>query len=60
MLMVISMRGVVPMDISSLANWEAYSFKSVSTLDSILGHSLWQCGLKVSGCTCSEPSFFEE
>ena len=57
-LMVISMRGVVPMDISSLANWEAYSFRSASSLDSTLDLILWQSGLKVSGSTCSAIIFW--
>ena len=39
-LIIISGRGVVPMDVSSFANWEAYSFRSASILDSMLGFSL--------------------
>ena len=42
MLMVISVSGVVPMVVSSLANWEAFSFRSASSLDLILGHILMQ------------------
>ena len=57
MLMVISVIGVVPVDVSSLANWEVYSVRSTSSLDSILGLSLWQSGLKVSGYTCSAITF---
>ena len=37
MSVVISVRGVVPMDVSSLANWEAYCFKRASSL----GFNVW-------------------
>ena len=50
MSMVIFVRGVVPMDVSSLANWEAYCFRSASSLDSIFGFSFvarWMEGVWV-------------
>ena len=60
MSVVISVRGVVPMDVSSLANWEAYCFRSASTLDSVFGLSLWWGGWKVSSCTCSAIIFWSD
>ena len=44
MSMVISVKGVVPMDVSSLANWEVYCFRSASSQGSIFGFILWQGG----------------
>ena len=57
MSMVISVSGVVPMYVSSLANCETYCFRSASSLDSMFGFSLWQGGWKVSGYTCSAIIF---
>ena len=48
-LIVISVKGVVPMDVLSFANCKVYSFRSASSLDSMLGFSFWQGGWKVSG-----------
>ena len=59
MSMVIPVSGVVPMDVSSLVNYEPYSFRSVFNLDSMLGLGLWQGGLKVSCCTCFAIIFEE-
>ena len=53
--MVITVRGVVPMDVSSLANCEAYC---ASSWDSMFGFSLWWGGWKVSSCICSAIIFW--
>ena len=55
--MVISLSGVVPMDVSSFANCKAYSSRRVFYVDLNLGLSLWQGGLKVPSCTCSAIIF---
>ena len=49
----ISVRGVVPMVVSSWANWESYSFSISPSFVSIFYFSLWCGGLKVSGLTFS-------
>ena len=47
-LIVISVRGVFPMDVLSCPDWESYSFNSAASLVSICCFSLWPGGLKVS------------
>ena len=51
--MVIFVRGVVPMEVSSCANQDAYSFKSASSLASMFDLSVWHGGSKASGSTSS-------
>ena len=46
------------MEVSSCVNYDAYSFKSASSLTSIFGYSLWCGGSKASGSTCSDIIFF--
>ena len=55
--MVIYVSEVVPMDISSFENCEAYSFRGAVNLDLMLGLSVWQGGLKVSSYTYSAIIF---
>ena len=50
---VISVRGVVPMEVSSCANCGSYSFSSSVGFVSIFCFSLWWGGLKMSGLTFS-------
>ena len=50
---VISVRGVVPMEVSSYANWELYSFSGSVSLVSTFCFSIWWGGLKVSSSTFS-------
>ena len=50
---VISVKGVVPMEVSSCANCESCSFSSSVSFVSIFYFSLWWGGLKVSGSTFS-------
>ena len=41
-LMVISVNGVVPMEVLSFVNCVSYSFSSVSNVDWMPGYNLWQ------------------
>ena len=50
---VISVRGVVPIEVSSCINWESYSFNNVVSLVSTCCFNLWWGGLKVSSSSFS-------
>ena len=50
---IISVRGVVPMEVSSCANWESYYFNNAVSFASMCCFSLWRVGLKMSSSTCS-------
>ena len=55
---IILVRGVVPIEVSSFVNWDSYSFSRVLSSCWILLDSSWHGGLKVSGVTVSPIIFF--
>ena len=53
---VMLVRGVVPIEVSSFANWDSYSCSKASSSCWIVWDNSWWGGLKVSG-VLSLPSF---
>ena len=54
---VMLVRGVVPTEVSSLVNWDSYSFSKVLSSCWMVLDSSWHGGLKVSGVTVSAIIF---
>ena len=50
MSIVMLVRGVVPSEVSSFANWDSYSFSRALSSCWILADNLWHGGLKISHC----------
>ena len=53
----ILVRGAVPIEVSSHANCDSYSFKSASSVAFMYGLILWHGGSNVSSSTCSDIIF---
>ena len=54
---VMLVRGVVPIEVSSFVNWDSYSCSKVLSFCWIVWDNSWQGGLKVSGVTVSAIIF---